>query len=401
MKQSVVWHLLRRNISKGQLFGYAAANLIGLCIVISAIQLYRDVTSVWNAEDSFISRDYLIVSKQVNGLGSILTGRQSAFSAKDIEEIKEQPWVRRVGEFTASNFGVAASVDIGGRGMSTAMFLEAIPDEFFDVKPDQWHFTPGPDAMVPVIISKEYLSLYNFGFAASRGLPQISESMIGMVPLRLSVSGNGKQMWLPAKIVGFSSRLNTIAVPQEFMTWANTNFSDQPQPNPSRLIIETNSPGDPAIDTFMRANHYEVAGDKVDNGRAAYFLAVITAVVVAVGAIISLLAFFILLLSIYLLLQKNREKLRQLMMLGYSPAAVAAHYYRIVCIINGAVLLGAVAAMLVAKHLWSEPLDNIGVDSGSPWVAILIGVIIMAVITAGNIIAISRNVNRNFPSPRQ
>lgn len=39
MKKSAVWHLLRRNISKAQLIGYSVANLIGLCIVISAIQL--------------------------------------------------------------------------------------------------------------------------------------------------------------------------------------------------------------------------------------------------------------------------------------------------------------------------------------------------------------------------
>ena len=36
-QQSAVWHLLRRNISKAQLAGYAVANLVGLCIVSSAI----------------------------------------------------------------------------------------------------------------------------------------------------------------------------------------------------------------------------------------------------------------------------------------------------------------------------------------------------------------------------
>ncbi len=399
MKHSAVWHLLRRNISKAQLIGYSVANLIGLCIVISAIQLYHDVSAVWNDEDSFISRDYLIISKKVGGLGSILSGSSATFSPSDIEDLEAQKWVRRTGKFTASNFGVGASVEMGGRGMNTAMFLESIPDEFFDVTPRDWKFIPGQSQTVPIIISKEYLSLYNFGFAASRGLPQISESMIGMVPLKLSISGNGRQMWLPAKIVGFSSRLNTIAVPEDFMTWANANFSDREAPDPSRIIVETNSPGDPAIEEYLRSHHLEVAGDKLDNGRAAYFLAVITAVVVAVGALISLLAFFILLLSIYLLLQKNRDKLRQLMTLGYTPGAVARNYYIIVASINAAVLAGAIAAMLVAKHFWSGPLENIGVNSGSPWGAIAIGVAIMALITAGNIAAIARNIRRTFPRP--
>ncbi len=400
MKNSTVWHLLRRNISKAQLAGYAVANLVGLCIVISAIQIYRDVSSVWDSEDSFISRDYLIVSRQVSGIGSLFSGgSQSSFSQADIDDIESQPWVRRTGKFTASNFGVGASVDIGGRGMNTAMFLESIPDEFFDVKPREWNYVPGESKAVPIIISKEYLSLYNFGFAASRGLPQISESMIGMIPLKLSISGNGQQVWLPAHIVGFSSRLNTIAVPESFMEWANGRFSDRPQPDPSRIIIETSVPGDPAIEEYLREHNLEVAGDKADNGRAAYFLALVTGIVVAVGAVISLLAFFILLLSIYLLLQKNREKLQRLMTLGYRPADVARYYYIIVGCINGAVLAGAVTAMLVAKHFWSGPLESIGVESDSPWIAIITGTVIMGLITAGNILAIARNVKKNFPRP--
>lgn len=399
MKHSVVWSLLKRNISKAQLAGYAIANLIGLSIVISAIQLYCDVTTVWNDEDSFISRDYLIISKKVGSLGSIISGQNATFSQNDLEEIEQEPWVRRMGKFTASNFSVAASVEIGGRGLSTAMFLESIPDNFFDITPNEWHYTPNSSDPLPIIISKEYLSLYNFGFASTRGLPQISESMIGMIPLRIFVSGNGKQMWIPAQIVGFSSRLNTIAVPEEFMTWANSTFAPEVNAEPSRLIIETNSPGSPAINDFMKEHRYEVAGDKVDNGRAAYFLAVITGVVVAVGAIISLLSFFILLLSIHLLLQKNREKLHRLMMLGYSPTVVARNYYRIVAMINAGVFIGAVILMLIAKQMWSTTLEDIGISSESPWLAIGIGFIIMGLITVGNLTAISRNIRQSFPRP--
>ena len=77
MKRSIVWCLLRRNISVGQLAGYAIANLVGLAIVLTAIQFYRDVTTVWDSEDSFISRDYLIISKRVEGINLGQTHRSS------------------------------------------------------------------------------------------------------------------------------------------------------------------------------------------------------------------------------------------------------------------------------------------------------------------------------------
>lgn len=397
--RSIVWRLLRRNISAGQLLGYGLANLVGLAIVLTAIQFYRDVTGAWEQDDSFISRDYLIVSKRIDGVTGLLGGAGAGaneFTPAEVADIAAQPWAAKVGAFTAANFGVAASVEMNGRGMNTFLFLESIPDEFFDVSPRGWRWDGDTSQPVPIIISKDYLALYNFGFAASRGLPQISESIVGMVPLRLSLSGNGRQVWLPARIVGFSSRLNTIAVPQEFMQWANGQFAEEPQPNPSRLIVSTNSPGDPQAKAYFDAHGVEIAGDRLDTGRAAYFLSLITTIVIAIGAVISLLSFFILLLSIYLLLQKNREKIHQLMQLGYAPRAVAGYYYRIVAAVNACVLAASVGILLLAQHAWAAQLDAVGARGSSAWVSILVGCAAMAAITALNFAAISRKVRGAF-----
>lgn len=388
-----VTRLLRRNISAGQLAGYILANLVGLAIVLTAIQFYSDVKSATAGEDSFISRDYLIISKRVEGLGS-LAGGSLDFNADEIADIKKQPWAARIGEFTSANYNVWASVDFSGRKMSTSLFLEAIPSEFFDVTPPGWGYTPGKP--VPVIISKDYLTLYNFGYASTHGLPQISESMVSMVPLRLSLSGNGRQDWVDARIVGFSSRLNTIAVPIEFLEATNAVYAEDQQPNPSRLIVELNSAGDPAATSYLESHGYEVAGDKADNGRAAFFLSVVTSVVIGIGLIISALSFFILLLSIYLLLQKNREKLHRLMELGYTPGEVARPYYRMVVIVNLLVLILAVGSMFVAHHFWSGPLASLGSEGASPLATIVIGVGLIAFVTLLNIIAIRRRVAAAF-----
>ncbi len=329
MSNNTVWRLLRHNISAGQIAGYALASFVGLAIVLTAIQFYRDVSSVRNDDDSFISKDYLILSKRVEGVSGLF-GRSSAsaddtrFSEQDIADIASRPWVRKVGRFSSASFNVYAKVELGGSSMGSALFLESIPDEFFDVTPKDWTYEPGRSSYVPVILSKDYLSLYNFGFATSRGMPQVSEEVIGMVPLKLSLSGNGRQEWVDARIVGFSSRLNTIAVPEEFMQWANSEFSETPAEAPSRLIVMLDRPGDPQVESYLEEHGYETAGDRADNGKAAFFLSVVTTVVIGVGLIISILAFFILMLSIYLLLQKNRTKIHDLMQLGYSPARCRA-----------------------------------------------------------------------------
>jgi len=397
-RKNTIWKLLRHNISTAQLTGYAVANLVGLTIVACAIQFYSDISSVWNDNDSFLSRDYTVISHKVSGLGSLVgSSGDSAFTTEEIADLSSQPWVRKVSPFTPATFSVAATLDMNGANMSTALFLESIPDEMFDISPDGWGFDPA-HPMIPIIISKDYLSLYNFGFASSRGLPQLSEAMIGMVPLRISVSGNGKQQWIPARIAGFSSRLNTVAVPEEFMKWANSIFGETTSPAPSRLIVELKQPGDPAIKEYLAANDYEASGDNADTGKASYFLSIVTGVVVSIGIIISLLSFFILTLSIYLLLQKNRSKLSDLMSLGYPPHTVARYYCILIAGINAAVLAAAIGIMLASGCLWRNQLVAIGVQPVAPWTAISVTTAIIALITAVNILSIRRTMVRYFRS---
>lgn len=392
----MVWKLLRKNISPVQIAGYAIANLIGLAIIIGAVKFYTDISTTWHDEDSLFKKDYLIISKQVSTLNTMGVAQgKTEFSQDEIAELKAQPWVKGLGQFSSANFNVNMSMVIGGRGMSTYLFFEAIPDEFLDISPEQWNFDPA-HPMIPIILSKDYLTLYNFGFAATRGMPQLSESVMSRLPITMTLSGNGLSESLPARIVGFSSRLNTVAVPQRFLDWANERFSTGPAPDPSRLVVEVSAVGDPAIAKYFEKHGYEIAGDKNDNSRAAYFLTVITTIVIAVGAVISLLAFFILMLSIYLLLQKNRQKLHDLMLLGYTPLAVARCYYVLITVINVTVLILATGAALLASTWWAPRLDDIGIEPSSPLAAILVGVVIIVLITAANVLSIRRIVHKNF-----
>ena len=231
----------------------------------------------------------------------------------------------------------------------------------------------------------------------SERLQTVAEKLPPGVPLSITVSGNGRSMKIPGRIVGFSSRLNTLAVPQDFMEWANKEFAPPgKEEQPSRLIVEVSKPGDPAIDRFMRINGYDVAGDKADNSRANYFLTLVTAIVIAIGSVISILAFFILMLSIFLLLQKNRRKLHDLMLLGYSPRQAARPYNLLVLSVNVAVLVLSIVITECAAAWWNPRLADIGVPNGSPLPALLTGLCIMAVATVANLLTIRRLVRRNF-----
>lgn len=393
----MVSKLLRKNISVGQMAGYAVANLTGMIIILCAIQFYNDVSVAFSDSETVVGKDYLIISKPVSTLGTFGLGSDNGFSAGDVSELESQPWVRRVGAFKSADFSVQASINMGGRSMSTFLFLESVPDDFLDVSPREWGWTPGN--AVPVIISKDYLSLYNFGFAASRGLPQLSEGVVSNVPLILTLgSGSGRAV-LPARIVGFSGRFNTIAVPDTFLTWANARFAPADgvdDATPSRLAVEVSRPGDPAITQYMQTRGYEVAGDKADSGRAGYLLMVVTAIVATVGAVITLLAFFVLTLSLFLLLQKSRDKLHQLMLLGYSPGQAGRPFALFVSAVNVVILAVSIAVLYVASGWWQQRLSALGLAPASLWCATLTAVALTVVVTVLSLLTIRRLVRRAF-----
>ena len=392
---SLVWKLMRRHISMSQLAGFFFANLCGMVIVLLGIQFYLDVAPVFMEGDSFMKKDYLIVSKKVSTLGSFV-GKSSTFSKDDVEEIKDQPFAKEVGAFTPSLFKVSAGVGMEqiGLNMSTAMFFESVPDKYVDVNLDEWHFEPGQE-IIPIIIPRNYLNLYNFGFAQSRSLPQLSEGVMNLINLEVCISGGGRQNTFKGKIAGFSNRLNAILVPESFMVWANANYSDgNTYKEPSRLIVEVGNPTDDRIARFFKEHGYETEDDKLDAGKTTWFLKVVVGIVLAVGLLISILSFYILMLSIYLLLQKNTTKLENLLLIGYAPARVALPYQLLTVGLNALVLVLSVGIVLYVRTHYLEVVEKMfpSLDGGSYGWMIAIGVLLFVAVSFLNIVAVRRKV---------
>lgn len=394
LKANIVASLLRKNLSVAQLLGFLLANLTGMAIVVAGLQFYLDLRPIWQNSDSFLKKDYLVINKRVE-LSNTL-GSATSFSAEEIADLEHQPWVSSVGPFTTADFRVTARMmQRNGHGLSSYMFFESLPRQYVDVESIPWTYTPGQED-VPIIMSRDYLALYNFGFASGAGLPQISEGMISTIPLELQITSDDgtRTLTMQARIAGFSNRLNTILVPQEFLDWANANYGSGQPRQPSRLIVDVNSPGDKAINPYLTAHNYELAGDK-SASQASYLLNVAAGVIIGIGVIISLLSFFILMLSISLLMQKNRAKIRSLLMLGYPLGQVATPYCRVVAGVSIAVMLLAIAAMAGVRTAYINAVESMG--GGAPiWWSVMTAVCLTLLIAGANIVAVNRRVRAAF-----
>ena len=389
----LIWKLLRQPLSMTQLMGFALANLCGICLVMLGIQFYQDVRPVFTQGDSFLKKDYVIISKKVSTLGT-LVGKSSSFSAGQIKELEAQPFVEGVGMFTPSRYRVSASIGVKQIGLqfSTAFFFESVPDEYVDVELDSWSYCEG-DPVIPIILPRSYLNLYNFGFAQSRGLPQLSDGLIQMINLEIRLSGAGQTDTYAGKIVGFSNRLNTILVPQNFMDWANLKYAEKKETGPARLILEAQASDDKLV-TFLQERGYETEADPLQAGRLMGFLRVLVGLVMGVGLFISLLSFYLLMLSIYLLLQKNSQKLENLLLIGYRPAQVAFPYQLLSVALN-LLVYGVAVGCLFGIRICYLPMLQQWVGEGAEshlFIALGAGFMVFAIVSIWNCLAIRKKV---------
>lgn len=385
----LIWKLLRKYISLFELGVFFITSLIGMVVILSGVQIYTDIKPLLTGEKSFIGNQYMILSKPVERVGV----NSTSIPQQEIDDLREQPFVLDLGEFRSSQYEVYGSLMFQGRRLSTMMFFESVPDKFVDADSEAWHFDEG-DNIIPIIIPRNYLSLYNFGFSQTQDLPQITENLIKGVELSIELSGDGRYRNLSGYIVGFSDRLNTILVPENFMSWANDYFAPNASTETTRLIVEVENPTAPEITEYMKA-HNLVSEDKpAESDKALFLLKVCVAIIIGIGILFSTLSLIILTLSIYLLLQKNFDKLENLILAGYTPAQVASPYNMIAIGLNISIyIVGVVAVSFIQRAYATALTQSVGFTMHTSLTATIVaGIVLSTAITIFNICIIKRKI---------
>lgn len=389
----LVWKLLRQHISIPQFAGFAFANLFGMLIVLFGFQFYHDVLPVFTQQDSFMKADYLIMSKKI-GMGNTISGRSNTFSVNEFDEISSQKFVKKVGKFTSTEYKVDASMGVNGVNiLNSELFFESVPDGFVDVPLKAWKYEAG-DRVVPIILPRTYINMYNFGFAQSHSLPKISDGLMGMIDFQIFIQASGRKEQFKGKVIGFSSRLNTILVPQAFMDWSNREFAPGEHSEPNRLIMEVGNQADENISQYLEQHGYEVETEKLNAEKTTYFLRMMVTMVMVIGLIISALSFYILMLSIYLLVQKNSSKLENLLLIGYSPGNVSRPYQLLTIGLNVVVLIIAWGILYFLRSYYMDFIEALypDIEDGSMMPAIALGLGLFLVVSLLNMFAIRRKV---------
>ncbi|MBQ9636294.1 MAG: ABC transporter permease [Prevotella sp.] len=395
MSKNLVWKLLRQHVSIPQLAGFFMASLVGMTIVLVAWQFYRDVEPVLTADDAFLRSDFLVVSKKV-GTAQTLSGRQLTFSPAEQEDVQRQRFVERLGAFMEADFKVDASMSIGGeRVFNSEMPIESIPDDFVDIAEADWRYDESTRT-VPLLLPRSYIAMYNFGFARSRSLPKVSEGIVSTITFDIVVRGNGQQEQYRGRVIGFSSRLNSILVPEAWMQQCNSRLAPGSSQQPTRLLVRTGNLAEDNITQYLEDHGYDIEDDRLQTEKTTFFVRLMISVVMVIGLVISLLSFYVLMLSIYLLVQKNTEKLQNLLLIGYTTSQTARPYQLLTLLLNVAVLAVALLIVLVVRLQYRHTLAALfpDVSMGSMLPAVVLGVGLLLFVTIVNLLVIRRKVEK-------
>ncbi len=353
--------IIHHNYSKLQILGAGLGSLIGLILLLGVGQFYVDMNHVMKKNRDLIDPEYIVINKKISFLETFNLSK-ATFSPAEIKEIRQQPFADKVVGFISNEFALSAfTQSTRFPDFYTDLFFEAIPDEYLDVKNPGWHWETG-QRTIPIILPQDYLNLYNFGFAPSQGLPQISPKTISLVNFKVKISGNGKSDEYNGHIIGFSNRINSILVPYSFLTWANKEYGNASKPEISRLVIVTKDPTDPNIVSFLDKKGYETIREKLKSSRLNIILKFIISFLGTLGFFIILLAFMVFILSFQLLIARSEEQIRKLKWLGFNDREISRPFLTDLGIIMASLTVLTAVLLFFLKNGFSHFITAWGMN---------------------------------------
>ncbi len=400
MSDTTQKHILRKLLLRSQQRSRLWAALIALCVGTTLLLLsvliwwnFRELLYGKNRNDS-LGSTYLIIGKRVTEQNMGIPNA-TIFTESDLQGIKQAPQVEELGIISSNHFPVYATM--GGRlAFATDLALESVPDHFIDNLPADWKWQPGSKEL-PIIISSQFLDIYNYVFAPSQGLPQLSENSVKSIVLSLKAGPEEQNETYLAHVVGFSDRIGSVLAPQSFIDygnkkWGKTGMTDAT----SQVILKTKDPSDVGFASFLKAHDYTTNSQ---NLRWSKMRAIVEIVAGATGLLALLLmgiGALVFILFIELTIARAQASLALLLQIGYAPRFLSSFMIRrflpmaLACVAVAS-LLTIVTQAVAVQLMAARGLVSSAIPGWPVWAALTISTAILMMLISSSI---SRSIKK-------
>lgn len=343
-----------------------AGLFIAFILVLSCLQLYENANRLFGNK-STDSNYWLTFSKKLTP-DNIGRKELLGFNENDVASIKKWSEVENIYPFSANEFKASAN---GGDFIPfyTDLYFESVDLKAVDVPLKEEEFQVKGEE-IPIIISREYLNLYNYGFAINQGLPQISEDFAKKIEVNINITINKENKTYRGKMVGLSDRIHSVLVPKRFLDSLNVVEKPQLASQPkiyNRVLVQVKDSGDESLISKMTENGYESNQESLRSAKIKSKLFLVLKVIAVLGIFIFALCLYIIVSFIKIQFLEKQEEVSIKNSLGYSPKKMVSDISRkfslnLMFVIIFSLGLIALGQYLIAKSDVSNGLLSIYVN---------------------------------------
>jgi hypothetical protein len=316
--------LLFNHQDKKQLYIALLGVFIGITFLVTSVHYLLRV-SEFGKDSEIIGANILVIQRKVTS-SSTLNLTKTDFELKEIEQMKKEPFIEDVQAVVSNNFGVWLEINEKAiPPFKTDVFIQAVDKKFLDVKSDKWKWKEG-DSFVPIIMPRDFIVMLNTFMSAS-GIPQISDELALDIKFKLRISNGQKQEWVDSKIIGFTNEIPALLVPEEFMNYANANFSDGSEANITQVMIAGKEGEFGKLEAYMDEHGLESRNSQVVVSRLKSIVGTLFGVISGISVITVLLSGLVLIQYLQLLMTHNKYEIRTLLRLGYAPKGLINAFF--------------------------------------------------------------------------
>jgi len=389
VQKNMLKALLLRSKGKSRLWAALVALCVGTTLLLLSVMIWWNFRELLfgKSQNDTLGSTFLVIGKRVTeqNMGNPTA---TVFNQQDIDSLKQVPQVEEVGVLISNHFRVYAALS-GKLGFATDLFLESVPDKFIDKKPASWGWQPGSTDL-PIIISSQFLDLYNYGFAPSQGLPQLSEKSIQNIALDLKVGGDANEHYT-AHIVGFSDRISSVLVPETFIKYGNEKYGKGTvEAAPSRLIIKAKDPSDTKFGAYIERHDYTTNSQNLRWSKIRAIVEVVTSATGVLALLLMGIGTLVFILFIELTIARAQNSLTLLQQIGYGPHYLSKFMVqRFMPLVLGTVIF-SMAITIIAQVVAAEAVKSQGlvlplIPGWPVWAALVISTSILAVLVTRSI----------------
>ncbi|GAB5417920.1 MAG: hypothetical protein Crog4KO_23320 [Crocinitomicaceae bacterium] len=343
--------LLFRNQDKGQLVIAMIGAFLGITFLVTSIHYLIKVNEFGEGSD-ILGPNTIIIQKQVKN-ESLFGLTKSDFGKDGLEEIRNLPFIKMAKPVISSNLYFQTNDRTLPFTFGTDVFVQTVDSEFLGVETEKWNWKEG-DESVPIILPRQYLIMLNT-YASSKGIPQVSEEQAMKIRFKLSLSnkeGNQPEEHHDAYIVGFTSAVPSILVPEEFMTYGTKKFHPNEEKKITQLMIASKDGQFGKVEEYMQTHGLESAKSEMDISRLKSIVGTLFLVVIAISVIAVFASSLVLIQYMQLLITRNIYEVRTLMRIGYHPKDLVKKFFVYFTIIFAIVIaIGFISFLLLKTWL--------------------------------------------------